>query len=59
VTSSAAWVIASASFGSSLPRRAFARAAAPLMRPSQWITEAGTVSPEIGKFSTAFLVSPP
>ena len=58
-TSSPARAIASASLGSSLPRSAFARAAAPLMRPSQWMTEAGTVSPEMGKLSTAFLVSPP
>jgi hypothetical protein len=29
------------------------------MRPSQWITEAGTGSPEIGKFSIALRVSPP
>jgi hypothetical protein len=29
------------------------------MRPSQWMTEAGTVSPEMGKLSTAFFVSPP
>jgi hypothetical protein len=59
VTWSAAVVIASAVFFSSLPSSALARAAAPLMRPSQWITETGTVSPEMGKFSTAFLVSPP
>ena len=58
-TSSAARAIASASLGSSLPSSALARAAAPLMRPSQWMTEAGTVSPEMGKLSTAFLVSPP
>ena len=35
------------------------RAAAPLMRPSQWMTDGGTVSPEMGKLSTAFFVSPP
>ena len=58
-TASAAVPIESASFGSSLPRSAFARAAAPLMRPSQWITDGGTRSPEIGKLSTAFFVSPP
>ena len=34
-------------------------AAAPLMRPSQWITSTGTGSPEIGKFSIALRVSPP
>ena len=58
-TASAASAMAVASLGSSLPRSAFARAAAPLMRPSQWITEAGIGSPEIGKLSTAFFVSPP
>ena len=30
-----------------------------LMRPSQCTTEGGTGSPEIGKLSTAFFVSPP
>src|SRR3954449_7778203 len=44
---------------SMLPSSALTRAAVPLMRPSQWITDSGTVSPEMGKFSTAFLVSPP
>jgi hypothetical protein len=58
-TASAASAIASASLGSSLPRSALVRAAAPLMRPSQWMTDGGTVSPEIGKLSTAFFVSPP
>src|SRR6266545_1720737 len=58
-TSSAARPIASASLASSLPRSALTRAAAPLMRPSQWITDAGTVSPEMGKLATAFFVSPP
>jgi hypothetical protein len=58
-TASAAPAIASASLGSSLPRSALARAAAPLIRPSQWMTDGGTVSPEIGKLSTAFFVSLP
>jgi hypothetical protein len=58
-TASPACATASAIFGSSLPRSALTRAAAPLMRPSQWITDGGTVSPEIGKLSTAFFVSPP
>ena len=58
-TFSAAAAIASAIFGSSLPSSALARAAAALMRPSQWMTDTGTVSPEIGKLSTAFFVSPP
>ena len=35
------------------------RAAAALIRPSQWITDAGTRSPDTGKFSTALAVSPP
>ena len=34
-------------------------AAAALIRPSQWTTGAGIGSPETGKFSTAFRVSPP
>src|SRR3954462_12959182 len=58
-TASAALAIASATCGARRASPALARAAAPLMRPSQWITESGTVSPEIGKLSTAFLVSPP
>src|SRR3954453_14334749 len=44
---------------SSLPRSAFVRAAAALMRPSQRTTPTGTRSPETGKLSTAFVVSPP
>ena len=44
---------------SSRPSSAFTRAAAPLMRPSQRTTDTGTRSPEIGKLSTAFVVSPP
>src|SRR4051794_5639812 len=44
---------------SSRPRSALTRAAAPLIRPSQRTTDTGTVSPEIGKLSTAFVVSPP
>ena len=51
--------ISLASFGSSLPSSALTRAAVPLMAPSQRMTATGTVSPEIGKLSTAFLVSPP
>ena len=51
--------ISLASFGSRLPSSALTRAAVPLMAPSQRMTETGTVSPEIGKLSTAFLVSPP
>ena len=44
---------------SSRPSSAFVRAAAALMRPSQWTTEGGIGWPEMGKFSTAFVVSPP
>src|SRR3954462_13155293 len=44
---------------SSLPSSAFARADAPLMRPSQRTTLTGTRSPETGKLSTALVVSPP
>ena len=35
------------------------RAAAALMRPSQWMTDGGTRSPDTGKLSTALAVSPP
>ena len=42
---------------SSLPSSALTRAAAALIRPSQWITGAGIGCPETGKFSTAFAVS--
>src|SRR3954469_22280771 len=45
-------------FGSS-PSSPFTAAAAPFRRASQRTTSIGTVSPEIGKFSTALLVSPP
>ncbi len=41
------------------PSSPLTRAAAPLMRPSQWITGSGTSSPETGKLSTALAVSPP
>ena len=58
-TASAAVAIARRASASSSPSSAFTRAAAPLMRPSQWMTDSGTVSPEIGKLSTAFVVSPP
>src|SRR5262245_25874449 len=51
--------IRSALSASSRPRSAFARAAAPLMRPSQRATGTGIGSPETGKFTTAFVVSPP
>src|SRR5207342_3368608 len=58
-TSSAAAAMRSAVAASSRPRSAFTRAAAALMRPSQWTTDAGMGSPETGKFSTAFRVSAP
>ena len=57
--SSAAAAIRCASSESSRPRSAFARAAAPLIRPSQRTTATGTRSPETGKFATALRVSPP
>ena len=43
----------------SRPSSPLTAAAAPLMRASQWMTDTGTLSPEIGKFSTALAVSPP
>ena len=49
----------SASSASSNPRSAFARAAAALIRPSQWATAVGIGSPETGKLATALSVSPP
>ena len=49
----------SATSPSSRPSSAFTRAAAPLMRPSQWTTDAGIGSPETGKLSIALVVSPP
>ncbi len=58
-TSSPAFAIRSATPRSSSPRSALARAAAAFRRPSQWITGDGTGCPEIWKFSTAFVVSPP
>ena len=58
-TRSAAAAIRSAVSRSSRPSSALTRAAAPLIRPSQRITDTGTVSPETGKLSTAFVVSPP
>src|SRR3954453_6801357 len=58
-TRSAAAAMRSAMSPSSLPSSALVRAAAALIRPSQWMTPAGTRSPETGKFSTAFVVSPP
>ena len=58
-TSSPALAIRSARSASSLPSSAFVLAAAALIRPSQWMTGAGIGCPEIWKFSTAFVVSPP
>ena len=58
-TRSAAAAIRSARSWSSSPSSALTRAAAPLIRPSQCRTGAGTVSPEMGKFETALVVSPP
>ena len=57
--SSPAFAIFSAMPLSSSPSSALARAAAAFSRPSQWITGAGIGWPEILKFSTAFVVSPP
>ena len=57
--SSPAAAMRSAISSSSSPSSALVRAAAALMRPSQWMTDAGTCSPEIWKFSTAFDVSLP
>ena len=57
--SSAAAAIRCARSESSSPSSALARAAAPLIRPSQRTTATGTRSPETGKFATAFRVSPP
>ena len=56
---SPAAAIRSAFSASSKPRSAFARAAAALIRPSQRATGTGIVSPETGKFATAFRVSLP
>ena len=57
--SSAAAPIRCATSASSSPSSAFARAAAPLIRPSQRTTATGTRSPDTGKFATALRVSPP
>src|SRR5215218_3440290 len=57
--SSAAAAMRLARSPSRRPRSALARAAAPLMRPSQRTTWTGTRSPETGKLSTALRVSPP
>src|SRR5690242_16115507 len=57
--SSAAAAMRCARSPSSRPSSAFARAAAPLMRPSQRTTATGTRSPDTGKFATALRVSPP
>ena len=43
----------------SSPSSPLTAAAAPLIRANQWMTDSGTVSPEMGKFSTAFVVSVP
>src|SRR5579875_876475 len=58
-TSSAAAAIASATSLGSAPRRAFTRAAAPLMRASARTSAGSTRRPEIGKFSTARWVCAP
>src|SRR4051794_16364283 len=58
-TSSTAAEIRAAMSASSSSRSALTFADAPLIRPSQWMTGSGTCSPEIWKFSTAFVVSPP
>ena len=59
-TASAALAIASASFGSSLPSSAFSARGGALDAPEPVDhADGGTVSPEIGKLSTAFFVSPP
>src|SRR5918999_2441105 len=57
--SSAAAAMRCARSASSSPRSAFARAAAPLTRPSQRTTATGTRSPETGKLATALRVSTP
>src|SRR4051794_39628904 len=57
--SSAAAAMRWARSASRSPRSAFARAAAPLMRPSQRTTATGTRSPDTGKLATALRVSPP
>jgi hypothetical protein len=51
-------ILAAVRLGSS-PSSPLTAAAAPLIRASQCTTGSGTVSPEIGKFSTALEVSPP
>ena len=57
--SAAALAIREACRLESRPSSPFTSAAAPFTRASQWMTETGTVSPEMGKFSTAFVVSMP
>ncbi len=52
-TSSAASLMAAATFLSTSLRRAFSSAAAPLIAASAEIKDRSTVVPEIGKFSTA------
>ena len=58
-TRSAASAMRRATSGSSLPRSALTRAAAPLMRASQCTTSSRTGMPDTWKFSTALAVSPP
>ena len=58
-TSSPARPMRSPSSASSSPSSAFTRAAAALMRPSQWTTGVGTGSPDTWKLSIALLVSEP
>src|SRR5690349_21464333 len=58
-TASPAAAIRSARAGSRPPSSPLTSAAAALIRPSQRTTGIGTRSPETGKFSTAFVVSPP
>lgn len=53
MTSSAAWAMASAMRGSSVPSSLFASAAAFLMRASAAICVDSSPEPEMGKFSTA------
>src|SRR5580693_7871062 len=57
--SAAAFSIRAARRLSSRPSSPLTAAAAPFTRASQRTTDTGTVSPEIGKLSTALVVSPP
>ncbi len=58
-TRSPAAAMRSAMSPSSRSRSLLTRAAAALIRPSQWTTAAGTRSPDTGKLLTALVVSPP